>query len=92
MAKAPIEIKSLARSHTETCIRVLAGIVRKNDAPPSARVAAAQELLDRGWGKSEQKQSGNIDVVHYVARLPAIANDLDEWREQHALPAPSIDA
>lgn len=54
MAKAPTEIKSLARSHTETAIRTLAGIMRQPKAPASARVAAAEALLDRGWGKPKQ--------------------------------------
>jgi len=54
MAKAPTEIRSLARSHTETAIRTLAGIMRQPKAPASARVAAAEALLDRGWGKPKQ--------------------------------------
>ncbi len=54
MAKAPIEIKSLARSHTETAIRTLVGVMNQGDAPAAARVSAAQALLDRGWGKPLQ--------------------------------------
>lgn len=54
MAKPTLEIRSLARAHTETAINTLAHIMRSSDAPPSARVAAAQGLLDRGWGKAEQ--------------------------------------
>lgn len=53
MAKAPLEIRSLARGHTELCIRTLAAIVAQPKAADSARVAAARELLDRGWGKAE---------------------------------------
>lgn len=33
---------------------MLAGIMDQNDAPPAARVSAAQALLDRGWGKPAQ--------------------------------------
>lgn len=54
MAKAILEIRSLARAHTETAIGTLSHIMRQESAPPSARVAAAQALLDRGWGKAEQ--------------------------------------
>lgn len=54
MAKAPTEIRSIARAHTKTAINVLAGIVRQEKAPPAARVAAANALLDRGWGKPTQ--------------------------------------
>ncbi len=54
MAKAPTEIRSLARSHGATALRVLVGIMRQSKAPPAARIAAAVALLDRGWGKPGQ--------------------------------------
>ncbi len=54
MAKSPTDIRSLARSHTDTAIRTLAGIMQQTDAPPAARVSAATALLDRGWGKPQQ--------------------------------------
>lgn len=59
MAKTPTEIKSLARSHTEAAINCLAGIMNKESAPESARVAAANALLDRGWGKPAQPVDGD---------------------------------
>jgi hypothetical protein len=55
MAKAPIEIKSLAREHTESALKTLAHIMREPTAPHSARVAASIALLDRGWGKPDSK-------------------------------------
>lgn len=48
------EVESLARMHTHTAIKVLAAIAEKADAPEAARVAAANSLLDRGWGKARQ--------------------------------------
>lgn len=59
MAKAPTEIRSLARSHTEAAINCLAGIMNKTDAPEAARVSAANSLLDRGWGKAAQPVDGD---------------------------------
>jgi len=47
----------LARSHTKIAIKVLAGIA-KDGTNESARVAAACALLDRGWGKPPQAQTG----------------------------------
>lgn len=87
MAKVPGDIRSLARSHTATAIRVLAGIMGEPKAPASARVTAAQVLLDRGWGKPEQ--TSNLNVRRLNARemsddeLAAIAvgrsdGDMDE--------------
>lgn len=44
-------IRELAREHTETAIQALVDVVTDGKAPPSARVAAATSLLDRGYGK-----------------------------------------
>lgn len=72
MSKAPIEIKSLARAHTETAIRTLAGIMNQEEAPAAARVQAANSLLDRGWGKAVQVMSGEdggpikVSVVRFA--------------------------
>ena len=51
-------MRSLARGHTELCIKVLAGIVSQEASPAAARVTAAGMLLDRGWGKPPQVHSG----------------------------------
>jgi len=61
MAKAPAEIKSLARSHTATAVKTLVSIMNQKKAPPAARVSAAQALLDRGWGKPVQALTGEGD-------------------------------
>ncbi len=69
MAKAPTEIRSLARAHTHTALKVLAGIMMQEAAPHAARVSAAQSLLDRGWGKPSQP----IDAEEgLIAALKAI--------------------
>lgn len=49
--KALKEVVELARSHTLTAIEALAQIAAKASAPESARVSAANALLDRAWGK-----------------------------------------
>lgn len=61
MAKASVEIRSLARSHTAAAVKVLAGIMNEKKAPAAARVSAAQALLDRGWGKPTQPVAGDAD-------------------------------
>jgi hypothetical protein len=61
------DLRSLARGHTDLCIKVLAGIVSQEASPPAARVSAAAILLDRGWGRAPQVHSdadgGSIQVV-----------------------------
>ena len=54
MAKTPTEIRSLARSHTDTAMNVLVGIMKETTAPHASRVAAACYVIDRGWGKAVQ--------------------------------------
>ncbi len=58
MAKAPTEIKSLARAHTQAAINTLVGVMNQPEAQAAARVSAAQALLDRGWGKPAQGHEG----------------------------------
>ena len=55
MAKAPADIRSLARTHTALALRVLKEIAGSPKANTSARVSAAVALLDRGWGKPKQE-------------------------------------
>jgi hypothetical protein len=45
-------VTTLARQYTESAINLLGKMVEDEKAPPAARVAAAQALLDRGWGKA----------------------------------------
>ena len=51
MSKTLTEIRALARSHTVAALMVLVDIMRDADATPAARAAAANAVLDRGWGK-----------------------------------------
>lgn len=52
--KATAVIKSLAQPYGETAVAVLNEIMTDAGMPPAARVSAAKELLDRGYGKSIQ--------------------------------------
>lgn len=81
MAKMPADLRSLARTHTATAVNVLAGVMRNEEANPSARVAAASELLDRGWGKAEQLQKNELDVnVRYI--LESLPDD--QWSKEYS--------
>jgi hypothetical protein len=46
------DVQALARSHTVDAIETLVGIANDTKAPAAARVAAANAILDRGWGRS----------------------------------------
>ena len=53
------EIRELARAHTAEALGTLAAIMHSTDAPPGARIAAANALLDRGWGRPTQPLAGD---------------------------------
>lgn len=73
MAKTPTQIRSLARSHTEEAINSLVGVMR-HSTNDSAKVAAAEKILDRGWGKAAQAIIGGteddpaVQIVHRIER------------------------
>jgi hypothetical protein len=60
--KEIVEVKELARQHTPEAIATLARIMMNAKAMDAARVAAANALLDRGWGKAAQ--SLDVTVKH----------------------------
>jgi len=69
MAKAPADIRSLARAQTELAVRTLTGICGSKAAPAAARVSAASALLDRA-GASQ------CEAVHSAQRHPAELSSL----------------
>lgn len=83
MAKAPAEIKSLARAHTQSALNVLASIMNEPSAPHAARVTAAQALLDRGWGKAVQAVEVSGELTSKVIRSPIVAKTQEEWAVEH---------
>ena len=68
MPKSLTEIRSLARSHTRSALNVLVAVMRNTKATPPARVAAANAILDRGWGKATQAiengDDGALELIH----------------------------
>ncbi len=46
-------VKALARQHTKEALETLAKLM-KSGTPDRTRVAAAEALLDRGWGRPTQ--------------------------------------
>jgi hypothetical protein len=59
--KAIIQLVELARAETEQSIKTLIDVRDNTEAPPAARVGAANAILDRGWGKPAQTITQNIN-------------------------------
>jgi hypothetical protein len=65
--KIPADVKEMARGLTKEVIATLAAVMRDAAAPHSARVRAAETLLDRAWGRPET--SANIRISRDVRDL-----------------------
>jgi hypothetical protein len=67
------EIRSLARGHTRRALNVLVGVMCSKDATATAKVAAANAILDRGWGKATQPvengDDGALELIHRIERI-----------------------
>ena len=75
-------IQSLARSHTDTAIRVLVGIMNTETYPAMSRVAAAKVLLDRGWGKPKEMHHSEVDDNKTLLKVVNEIVHVHETREQ----------
>jgi hypothetical protein len=69
------DLREAAQGYSEEALTVLAGVMRDADAPPAAKVAAARELLDRGFGKAVQAVDVN-SKVDMGATAAAVLMDL----------------
>lgn len=74
--KATAEIKEFARQYGPKAIEelaILAGLLEKDDRKPAesdqARIAAAKEILDRGYGKAAQTLAGDADNPLIPSRI-----------------------
>ena len=57
------DVQELARERSPDAINTLAAIMDDQKAPPAARVAAANALLDRGCGKPTQPISQTLTKI-----------------------------
>ena len=51
MARTVRTVRQVARKQSSDAIKILARILRSRRTPAISRVAAANALLDRGWGR-----------------------------------------
>lgn len=58
--KSTRELKELAGEYTERAVKTLVEVMEDPDAPPAARVAAADKILDRGHGRPAVTIEANI--------------------------------
>ena len=66
--KATADVKALARKHGPAVIAELARIAKHSDNERT-RVAAAQELLDRGYGRPHQSIEVDKHITHHATEM-----------------------
>ena len=98
--KTVIDVASLARAHTELCIKRLAGIVNQSN-DQGAVIAASRVLFERGWGKAPETITLNGSVTHelgvdamavLLGRIDAISGRLPPVIEGDAVLVNGTDA
>ena len=68
-----IDLKDLARQHTQSALETLVEIMGDDDAPANARLTAANSLLDRGWGKATTHTEISVDIYDRMSTDELIA-------------------
>jgi len=71
--KATADIKALAQTYTSEAMERLAVVMRTSDSD-AARVAAIQEIFERGHGKAPQPQTGEggTGPIAHVHRIELV--------------------
>lgn len=66
--KVVAEVRDLARTHTTDAVKTLVTIMKDKKANAAARVAAANAILDRGYGKPPQDLNvgGNLPLTFQI--------------------------
>jgi Family of unknown function (DUF5681) len=63
------EVRDLAQAHTAEAIDTLVAIMADEKAPPAARVAASNSILDRGYGRPAQTVNTALEDKRTVTEL-----------------------
>jgi hypothetical protein len=71
--KAIRPIKDLARENSLEAMQKIVKLM--NDEDPRVALAAAIHVLDRAWGKPEQK--ADVEMVHRFAQVPSVMSKAD---------------
>ena len=82
-----LDLKDLARQHTQRALETLVEIMTDGDSPSNARINAAQQLLDRGWGKPTTHNEVSVDaydrmtdeeLIHFIKdSLPLMTKTIE---------------
>ena len=76
--KTPVErnLERQAQHHTDMALGTL--VKNLSCGTPAAEVAAAKEILDRGWGKAKQTLDSTVTHVVTDDRIRSIRDELKQ--------------
>ena len=70
--RVPDDVREAARCYTMEAIETQVSVMRDIDAPPASRVTAAENILNRAWGKPESPVT--LNAGDNFARILAAAD------------------
>jgi hypothetical protein len=74
--KATASIRDIAREYTEEAVKALVDVLRNETG--AAKVSAAKEILDRGYGKATTVLAGDENGGAIIHRIELVAPGLRE--------------
>lgn len=82
--KATTEIKQIAREQGPAAIKLLTDVMNNSKKPDALRMAAAKELLDRGYGRPVQPTGSDPDEPITVVLKKFVFDDEPQGIESGA--------
>jgi len=79
--KAVFQLQEIARKHTPEAIKTLVAALKAENE--GTRVAAANALLDRGWGKPAQTIDATITDDRMVVESPPPEENTEDWLRKY---------
>ncbi|MCM0032769.1 hypothetical protein [Sandarakinorhabdus limnophila] len=90
-------VRDQAQQHGEEAIEVLADIMRDKDAAPAARISAASEILNRGYGRPVDQKAmvllaTSTDLTRAISELPteALLDELARLAGEGVIDIPTL--
>lgn len=74
----PIDVKVAAKTYTQDMIDVLVDVALNPKSPPSARVAAANAILDRGHGRATQPMEATVEKIDFAQIHLEVLKEMSE--------------
>lgn len=65
-------VKELCKEHSLAAVQALIEVMNSKTAPPSARVVAANSVLDRGWGKPTMEINATVSTFDSMSESELI--------------------